>query len=318
MSKFFDIYCQGGVFGAFYGPLGNIIPSNYYNKQVWYKQGRLQFDYQFDSAEHAYQSAKFDLDDNAGTDFNIGYARYKKAGKSTGDAAKHAAKDLSGSIRRDWMGVNRQIMEAILRAKFAPGTDERKALDQTVEYLVEHSNDKYWGNGKDGKGENMLGRLLMRIRGDSNPDRQPPMEYFTWLSQANANIPKCKNCGKNCYANPQGGYFDFCGKTCAGLLRVQATAGTRHHQPVAMGTVPMSTVPMCRSCGKNTCCPNPQGGYFDFCRRQCPTFMTQSSSRPVSIASVSSTPMCKRCHRSPCYVNPQGGYYDFCRRSCTG
>ena len=30
--------------------------------------------------------------------------------------------------------------------------------------LIEHSNDRYWGDGLDGTGQNKLGKILMEVR----------------------------------------------------------------------------------------------------------------------------------------------------------
>ena len=51
-------------------------------------------------------------------------------------------------------------------AKFAQHPDIRAVLLSTGdERLVEHtSSDSYWGDGGDGTGNNMLGKILMEIR----------------------------------------------------------------------------------------------------------------------------------------------------------
>lgn len=60
------------------------------------------------------------------------------------------------------------IMEYGLRKKFAPGTSWYKKLMETGdEEIIEFNNwgDRYWGiEVSDGKGENHLGKILMRIR----------------------------------------------------------------------------------------------------------------------------------------------------------
>lgn len=57
-------------------------------------------------------------------------------------------------------------MRKALRAKFEehPALAELLVSTGTAE-LVEHTeNDAYWGDGGDGKGRNMLGRILMELR----------------------------------------------------------------------------------------------------------------------------------------------------------
>ena len=55
--------------------------------------------------------------------------------------------------------------EAVL-AKFTQHDDLRAALLATGEAtIVEHTRkDRYWGDGGDGTGKNVLGQILMRVR----------------------------------------------------------------------------------------------------------------------------------------------------------
>jgi ribA/ribD-fused uncharacterized protein len=69
-------------------------------------------------------------------------------------------------IRRDWESIKVAVMRATVRAKFAQHADARQALLATGDAtIVEHTeNDSYWGDGGDGSGKNMLGRILMDVR----------------------------------------------------------------------------------------------------------------------------------------------------------
>ena len=53
-----------------------------------------------------------------------------------------------------------------LQHKFGQNEDLRKKLLETGDRkLIQHTDrDKYWGDGGNGKGENRLGVLLMRLR----------------------------------------------------------------------------------------------------------------------------------------------------------
>jgi ribA/ribD-fused uncharacterized protein len=57
------------------------------------------------------------------------------------------------------------MREAVL-AKFSQHPDLREILLATGDALiVEHTeNDSYWGDGGDGSGVNMLGRILVEVR----------------------------------------------------------------------------------------------------------------------------------------------------------
>lgn len=69
-------------------------------------------------------------------------------------------------LRRDWESVKVGIMRAAVLAKFSQYEELRALLLSTGEArLVEHTeNDDYWGDGGDGRGKNMLGRILMQVR----------------------------------------------------------------------------------------------------------------------------------------------------------
>jgi ribA/ribD-fused uncharacterized protein len=71
-------------------------------------------------------------------------------------------------LRTDWADIHLAVMETALRHKFAPGTRWHTRLMATGdEEIVEWNNwgDRYWGrNVSDGRGENHLGRLLMKLR----------------------------------------------------------------------------------------------------------------------------------------------------------
>ncbi|HEY8559475.1 MAG TPA: NADAR family protein [Pyrinomonadaceae bacterium] len=69
-------------------------------------------------------------------------------------------------LRKDWETVKDDIMREALRAKFTQNEKLKKILLETGDAtLVEHTtNDSYWGDGGDGSGKNMLGKLLMELR----------------------------------------------------------------------------------------------------------------------------------------------------------
>lgn len=75
-------------------------------------------------------------------------------------------RDRKRPLRQDWEEVKDDIMREALRAKFTQHEDLKKILLETGDAeLVEHTtNDNYWGDGGDGKGKNMLGKLLMELR----------------------------------------------------------------------------------------------------------------------------------------------------------
>jgi len=82
--------------------------------------------------------------------------------------AARMGRERTRKLRRDWESVKVAVMREALRAKFQQHEDLARQLLATGEAkLVEHTgNDDYWGDGGDGRGQNMLGRLLMEIRAE--------------------------------------------------------------------------------------------------------------------------------------------------------
>ncbi len=70
------------------------------------------------------------------------------------------------AVRSDWHAIKLTVMETAVRAKFCQNADLAALLLATgEEELIEDStHDPFWGLGRDGRGENWLGRLLMKVR----------------------------------------------------------------------------------------------------------------------------------------------------------
>ena len=108
------------------------------------------------TTEHYFQAQKF-----AGTAYE---GAILHAASTTIAARMGRSRDYP--LRADWEAVKDSIMLDALRAKFTQHADAREMLLGTGDaQLVEHtSNDRYWADGGDGSGKNMLGVLLMRVR----------------------------------------------------------------------------------------------------------------------------------------------------------
>lgn len=80
--------------------------------------------------------------------------------------AARMGRDRSKKLRADWESVKDEIMLVAVRAKFLQHEDLRTILLATGDAkLVEHTeHDRYWGDGGDGSGKNMLGQILMQVR----------------------------------------------------------------------------------------------------------------------------------------------------------
>lgn len=108
------------------------------------------------TTEHYFQAQKF-----AGTPREE-EVRLAKSPRIAADMGR----DRAFPLRSDWEQVKNDVMLAALREKFGPCSHLAAILLETGNAtLVEHTkNDSYWGDGGDGSGKNMLGKLLMQVR----------------------------------------------------------------------------------------------------------------------------------------------------------
>jgi ribA/ribD-fused uncharacterized protein len=87
--------------------------------------------------------------------------------------AARLGRDRTAQLRPDWEEIKVDAMRKAVRAKFAQHADIRPVLlDRGDATIVEHTtNDRYWGDGGDGSGRNMLGRILMEVRDEIRTGR---------------------------------------------------------------------------------------------------------------------------------------------------
>ena len=108
------------------------------------------------TSEHFFQAQKFDDESY----------RQKIRKSNSPMLAARLGRDRKQKLRRDWESVKVGIMRQAVTAKFTQHPELRALLLSTGDAkIVEHTeNDDYWGDGGDGSGKNMLGRLLMEVR----------------------------------------------------------------------------------------------------------------------------------------------------------
>jgi ribA/ribD-fused uncharacterized protein len=89
--------------------------------------------------------------------------------------AARMGRDRNRPCRVDWEKVKDDVMREAVRAKFLQHADLRATLLATGDaQIVEHTkNDSYWGDGGDGSGKNMLGRILMEVRAELRGSAAP-------------------------------------------------------------------------------------------------------------------------------------------------
>jgi ribA/ribD-fused uncharacterized protein len=110
----------------------------------------------YPTVEHAYRAAKT-LDATE---------RRRIATLATPSEAKRAGRALA--LRGDWETVKLGVMETCVRYKFTHHAELRRRLLETGDAELIEGNtwgDRFWGVFE-GEGENHLGRILMRVRGD--------------------------------------------------------------------------------------------------------------------------------------------------------
>lgn len=107
------------------------------------------------SVEHAYQAAKT-LDPKE---------RKMIQAANLPTQAKHLGKCVK--LRPDWNDVKLVVMEDLLRQKFQHKALKDRLFRTGSQELIEGNtwNDTFWGVCN-GVGENNLGKILMKIRGD--------------------------------------------------------------------------------------------------------------------------------------------------------
>ena len=110
------------------------------------------------TSEHFFQAQKFE-------DAKVREAI--RAVKSPMIAAQ-MGRDRKHRLRRDWDTARIDVMREALRAKFTQHGDVHALLLSTgnAEIVECTDNDDFWGDGGDGSGANMLGRLLMELRAE--------------------------------------------------------------------------------------------------------------------------------------------------------
>ena len=108
------------------------------------------------TTEHYYQAQKF-------ADPEL-QAKIRKADKPI--IAKKLADKHRDRIRPDWGAIKDEVMYRAVRRKFELHPELRELLLATGDEEIVESvpTDYYWGVGRDGSGQNKLGRIIERIR----------------------------------------------------------------------------------------------------------------------------------------------------------
>lgn len=112
----------------------------------------------YETIEHAYQSLKFSKTSTL----------IEKEVRNA--ASPYEAKKIAYQHREkwclDWHDIKVEIMENLLRAKLTQHPYIQNKLLQTKDYLICEDSpvDDFWGIGKNRDGQNMMGKLWMKLR----------------------------------------------------------------------------------------------------------------------------------------------------------
>ncbi len=162
------------------------------------------------TTEHYYQAMKY-KSSNTASIHTIEYMNLIKSSHTPGVATQLARQKLGGRwawqqaltqtiqkyldlgvcIRKDWESVKEEVMLKALVAKFGPDNPElmNLLLSTGNRRLVEHtSRDPYWGDGKDGNGQNRLGYLLELVRTMIRTNEPVTNEPVTTKSVTNESV----------------------------------------------------------------------------------------------------------------------------------
>ena len=135
-----------------YGSFSNFSPHGVKLRDMWWP-----------TSEHYFQAQKF-----AGT-------AHEEAIRlaNTPKQAAEMGRDRKRPLREDWEHVKDDMMREAVRQKFGTHKDiQQILLDTGDEEIVENApSDYYWGIGADGSGKNMLGKILMEVRGELRDER---------------------------------------------------------------------------------------------------------------------------------------------------
>jgi ribA/ribD-fused uncharacterized protein len=117
------------------------------------------------TSEHYFQAQKF---------FGTPHEEAIRRMKSPMAAAKEG-RNRELPLRPDWDAVKDDLMREVVLAKFQQHAELRELLLSTGDAeIIEHTkNDSYGGDGGDGSGKNILGRILMETRSRLMRESQP-------------------------------------------------------------------------------------------------------------------------------------------------
>ncbi len=114
--------------------------------------------YLYMTSEHAYQTEKF---------LDVEIIKEIRETKSAHEVFVLSRK-YEDKVRPDWMDIRVSVMEEILREKIRQHEYVRQKLLETGdrEIIEDSHRDDFWGWGPNKDGQNNLGKIWMKLRGE--------------------------------------------------------------------------------------------------------------------------------------------------------
>jgi ribA/ribD-fused uncharacterized protein len=155
--------------------------SNYFGKKEDKSFVLMMHGFSWKTSEHYFQSVKFMWDNIPSRHYaeNIMKAKTPNMAKILANQKKAGGykwrTDLNpiieewllkgATLRPDWESYKDSFMKDVVLEKFKQNSVlSTKLLSTGDSIIVEHSKDKYWGDGMDGTGKNKLGNILVEVR----------------------------------------------------------------------------------------------------------------------------------------------------------
>lgn len=130
----------------------------------------------YPSVEHAFQAAKTD---------DLALKESIREASTAGEAKKLGR---SVPLVQDWDQKRLDVMASLIKQKFSDHLDLKLRLLLTGEKELIEGNtwrDQFWGQTKDGIGENHLGKILMTVRANLRANEGSPLQVLTKFLENN-------------------------------------------------------------------------------------------------------------------------------------
>jgi GTP cyclohydrolase II len=182
-KKYLGTYKQvSPTFVPFYGDFGEDLFANFWVFPISIEINKKIETFQ--TSEAAYHAFKYLEHPEIITELSK-----TKTGEESFQLTRKYEKELfkDSQVKEEWNSKKVSVMKDVLKIKFAFQEYKNVLLETQDGYLVEHcpvkGRDNFWSDDNDGTGLNMLGNLLMELRGELGGFGKvdPPKEYVDWI-----------------------------------------------------------------------------------------------------------------------------------------